>query len=59
MIRLALAFVVAAVLAGVVGFGGIPGVYWEAAKIFLILFVSLAMLSCLGGAIRGHSFWHS
>jgi uncharacterized membrane protein YtjA (UPF0391 family) len=56
MIRLAAAFLVVAIMAGVVGFGGIPGLYWEAAKFFLVAFVSLAMLSYLGGVIRGRSF---
>lgn len=49
MLRLAVVFLVVALIAGLFGFGGIEHYSWEGAKILFFVFLVLAVLSFLGG----------
>jgi uncharacterized membrane protein YtjA (UPF0391 family) len=49
MLRLAIVFLVVALIAGLFGFIGIGSLAWEGAKIFFFIFLVLAVLSFLGG----------
>jgi uncharacterized membrane protein YtjA (UPF0391 family) len=49
MLRFAILFLIIALIAGVLGFGGIESYSWEGAKIFFFVFLVLAVLSFLGG----------
>jgi uncharacterized membrane protein YtjA (UPF0391 family) len=53
MLRLALLFLVIALVAGLFGFPIIEGFTLEAAKIFFFLFIVLAVIFLLGGLFRG------
>ncbi len=53
MLRLALLFLVIAVIAGLLGFGGIAHFSWEGARILFFVFLVLAVISLLGGVFRG------
>jgi uncharacterized membrane protein YtjA (UPF0391 family) len=57
MLRLAILFLVIAVIAGVLGFGGIEHYSFEGAKIFFAIFLVLAVLAFLGHGFRRRSFW--
>jgi uncharacterized membrane protein YtjA (UPF0391 family) len=52
MLRLALLFLVIALLAGLFGFGLVANISWDAARIFFFVFLVLAVLAVLGGAFR-------
>jgi uncharacterized membrane protein YtjA (UPF0391 family) len=52
MLRLALLFVVIALLAALFGFGLVAGMAFDVAKILFFVFVVLAVLSLLAGAMR-------
>jgi uncharacterized membrane protein YtjA (UPF0391 family) len=52
MLRLALTFLVIALIAALFGFGLVAGMAFDAAKIFFFIFVVLAVLAFLGGALR-------
>ncbi len=52
MLRLALMFLVIALVAAVFGFGLVAGMAFEGAKIFFFIFVVLAVLAFIGGALR-------
>jgi uncharacterized membrane protein YtjA (UPF0391 family) len=52
MLRFAIVFLVIALIAGVLGFGGIASMSFEGAKILFFIFLVLAVLSFLGGAFR-------
>ena len=52
MLRLAIVFLVVALLAGLFGFGLVAGVAYDAAKILFFIFLVLAVLSLLGGMFR-------
>jgi uncharacterized membrane protein YtjA (UPF0391 family) len=55
MLRLAVLFLVIALIAAFLGFGGVAALSWEGAKILFIIFLVLAVLSFLGhGYRRGH-----
>jgi uncharacterized membrane protein YtjA (UPF0391 family) len=55
MLRMALAFLVIALIAGLFGFGLIASVFVDVAKILFFVFIVLAVLSLLGGAFRSPS----
>lgn len=57
MLRLAIVFLAIALLAALFGFGGVASYSWEGARIFFFIFLVLAVLSFLGGAYRGRTFW--
>ncbi|MGH7170899.1 MAG: DUF1328 domain-containing protein [Gemmataceae bacterium] len=52
MLRFAILFLVVALIAGLFGFGLVSGMAWDAAKILFFVFIVLAVLSFLGGALR-------
>jgi uncharacterized membrane protein YtjA (UPF0391 family) len=52
MLRLAILFLVIALIASLFGFGLVGGLAFEAAKILFFVFIVLAVLSFLGGALR-------
>ncbi|MEN6498100.1 MAG: DUF1328 domain-containing protein [Thermoguttaceae bacterium] len=49
MLRLAIAFLIVALLAAFLGFGGVASYSWAGAKILFAIFLILAVLSYLGG----------
>lgn len=53
MLRLAIVFLVVALIAAFLGFGGVASLSWEGAKILFIIFLVLAVLSFLGGSNYG------
>ena len=53
MLRLAILFLIIALIAGLFGFGVIEGFSWLAAKIFFFLFIVLAVIFFLGGLLGG------
>ena len=55
MLRLAIVFLVIALIAAFLGFGGVASLSWEGARIFFFIFLVLAVLTFLGGAFRGRS----
>jgi len=52
MLRLAIVFLVIALIAAFLGFGGMASYSWEGAKILFFIFIVLAVLSFLGGTFR-------
>lgn len=52
MLRLAILFLVIAMIAALFGFGLVSGMAWDAAKILFFVFIVLAILSFIGGAFR-------
>jgi uncharacterized membrane protein YtjA (UPF0391 family) len=52
MLRLAILFVVIALIAALLGFTSVVGPAMEGARIFFIVLIILAVLSFLGGAVR-------
>jgi uncharacterized membrane protein YtjA (UPF0391 family) len=52
MLRLAILFLVIALVAALFGFGLVGAYSFEAAKILFFVFVVLAVLSFFGGALR-------
>jgi uncharacterized membrane protein YtjA (UPF0391 family) len=52
MLRLALVFLVIALIAGFFGFGLVASMSFDAARLLFFVFIVLAVLSFLGGALR-------
>ena len=52
MLRLAILFLVIALLAALFGFGLIANMTYDVARIFFFVFIVLAVLSFLGGMLR-------
>jgi len=52
MLRLAIVFLVIALIAALFGFGFVASLSYDAAKIFFFIFIVLAVLSFLGGMVR-------
>jgi uncharacterized membrane protein YtjA (UPF0391 family) len=52
MLRLAVLFLVIALIAAIFGFGWVAGTAIEAAKILFFVFIVLAVLALLGGLVR-------
>ena len=52
MLRLALMFLVVALVAAFLGFGLVAGLAIDAAKILFFIFIVLAVLAFIGGALR-------
>jgi uncharacterized membrane protein YtjA (UPF0391 family) len=57
MLQLAIACLVIALIAAVLGFGGIVGTFIGVAKILFFVFLVLAVLSFLGGGMRRGRYW--
>lgn len=56
MFRVAVLFLVIALIAGLLGYGLVADYSWEMGKIVFFVFLVLAMLSFLGGAFRRRSY---
>jgi uncharacterized membrane protein YtjA (UPF0391 family) len=52
MLNLAITLLVIALIAGVLGFGGIAGSFMGAAKLLFVVFLVLAVLSFVSGGMR-------
>jgi uncharacterized membrane protein YtjA (UPF0391 family) len=50
-------FLVIALLALLLGFGGVAAMSMDAAKILFVVFLILAVLSFVGHGYRGGSYW--
>ena len=57
MLRLAIVFLVIALIAAFLGFGGVADYSWAGARIFFVIFLVLAVLSFLGHGFRRRSNW--
>ena len=57
MLQLAIACLVIALLAAVLGFGGIAGSFMGVAKILFVVFLVIAVLSFLAGGMRRGRIW--
>jgi uncharacterized membrane protein YtjA (UPF0391 family) len=57
MLRLAIVFLVIALIAAFFGFRGVEALSWEGAKILFVVFLILAVLSFLGHGFRRRRFW--
>jgi uncharacterized membrane protein YtjA (UPF0391 family) len=55
MLRLAVLFLVIALIAAFLGFGLVAGMAYEAAKLLFAVFLVLAIVFFLGGLFRGPS----
>jgi uncharacterized membrane protein YtjA (UPF0391 family) len=59
MLRWAIAFLVIALIAAFLGFGGLAGEFVWLAKILFFVFLIFAVLGFLGGAFRRRHSWES
>jgi len=50
-------FLVIALIAAFLGFGGVAALSWEGAKILFVIFLILAVLSFVGYGYRRGSYW--
>lgn len=57
MLRLAVMFLVIALIAGFLGFAGVANLSWDGAKILFVVFLILAVLSFVGHGFRRRAFW--
>jgi uncharacterized membrane protein YtjA (UPF0391 family) len=57
MLRLAIVFLVIALIAAFFGFAGVADYSWAGAKILFFVFIILAVLSFLGHGFRRRSNW--
>ena len=57
MLQLAIACLVIALIAAVLGFGGIAGSFVGVAKILFVVFLIIALLSFVGGGFRRRGYW--
>jgi uncharacterized membrane protein YtjA (UPF0391 family) len=53
MLRLAILFLIIALLAGLLGFPFVAGMSYDAARIFFFIFLVLAAIFLLSNALRG------
>ena len=57
MLQLAITCLVVALIAALLGFGGIAGSFVGVAKILFVVFLVIAVLSFFGGGFRRGSYW--
>jgi uncharacterized membrane protein YtjA (UPF0391 family) len=57
MLRLAIVFLVVALIAAVLGYGGVANFSWEGARILFFAFLVLGVMSFLVGWFNKDSFW--
>ena len=57
MLQLAITCLVVALIAALLGFGGIAGSFVGVAKILFVVFLIIAVLSFLGVGFRRGSYW--
>jgi uncharacterized membrane protein YtjA (UPF0391 family) len=50
-------FLVIALIAAFLGYGGVASLSWDGAKILFVIFLILAVLSYVGHGYRRGSFW--
>ncbi len=55
MLGWAVTFLVVALIAAILGFGGIAGTAMEAAKIVFFVAIALFLISAVSGAVRGRA----
>jgi uncharacterized membrane protein YtjA (UPF0391 family) len=53
MLRLAIVFLVIALIAALFGFGLVGAIAYDAAKIMFFIFLVLAVISLIAGGLRG------
>jgi len=53
MLRLAIVFLVIALIAALFGFGLVGAIAYDAAKILFFIFLVLAVISLIAGGVRG------
>ena len=53
MLRLAIVFLIIALIAAFLGFGGVAALSWEGAKILFVIFIVLLIVSFIMRALRG------
>jgi len=53
MLRLAILFLIIALIAGFLGFGFVAAVSFDVAKIVFFIFLVLAVIALIGGVTRG------
>ena len=56
MLQLAIACLVVALIAALLGFGGIAGSFVGVAKILFVVFLIIALLSFVGGGFRRQGY---
>ncbi len=57
MLQLAITCLVVALIAALLGFGGIAGSFVGVAKILFVVFLIIALLSFVGGGFRRGGYW--
>jgi uncharacterized membrane protein YtjA (UPF0391 family) len=57
MLRLAIVFMVIALIAAFFGFAGVAALSWDGAKVLFAVFLLLAVLSFMGHGLRRRHFW--
>jgi uncharacterized membrane protein YtjA (UPF0391 family) len=57
VLRYAIVFLVIALIAAFLGYGGVANYSFEGAKIIFFVFIILAVLSFLGHGFRRRPFW--
>jgi uncharacterized membrane protein YtjA (UPF0391 family) len=57
MLQLAITCLVIALIAALLGFGGVAGSFVGVAKILFVVFLIIAVLSFLAGGFRRRPFW--
>jgi len=57
MLRLAIVFLVIALIAGFFGFAEVENLSWAGAKILFVVFLILAVITFLGHGFRRRHFW--
>ena len=57
MLRLAIVFLVIALIAGFFGFAGVANFSWDGAKILFVVFLILAVHFFPGHGFRRRAFW--
>jgi uncharacterized membrane protein YtjA (UPF0391 family) len=55
LLRWALLFAVIAIIAGILGFGGIAGASWDIAKVLFWIFLAVFVILLLLGIMAGRS----
>jgi uncharacterized membrane protein YtjA (UPF0391 family) len=57
MLQLAITCLIVALIAALLGFGGIAGSFVGVAKILFVVFLIFAVISFFGGGFRRGSYW--
>ena len=57
MLRMAIVFLVIALIAAFLGYGGVATLSWDGAKIMFFVFLVLAVLLFLAGGFRRRPYW--